>query len=326
MQDTDIIAVTVPIRLRASHGIDTRGFASESRGFLARHDTVTNSLVPGFSARDLVILDLTLEEFTISPAMGEEQTLRLRFAEAQTLERIDRFLVELANGLSASLAAGQKDAWHGNLYIEIRATVLVPEYLRTERADVVRVTDSMQLTRHQSVPITVDRLERLQASPFTEIFADGVRAAQPKSKYIYWFVLLEELEKRDEFRLLYNQLYSGEEIEAILEKSGFEDGKLNRLKQFLRQPQLTAEPRYDKLALILKTIGATSVSTIKGDVDVTPKLCKDLIGQRNKVAHRGSQINEFQMFSVLMPLALKALDYLNAAAGEESGSTAAAKS
>jgi hypothetical protein len=317
MQETQIIAVTVPLRIRASHGIETRGFASESRGVLASNDAARNSLVPGFSARDLVILDLAVEQLTIGSDSGEEQILQLRFAEAQTLERIDRFLVDLANAMSASMATDQKDAWHANLYVEIKAAALVPEYLPTGGGDVVRITDSVQLTRHHSVPITAEKLVALQVSPFTEIFADGIRAAQAKSKFIYWFVLLEELEKRDEFRPLYNQLYSAEEIEMILEKSGVGAGKLDRLKQFLRQPQLTAEPRHEKLAMILKTIGAERVKTIKGDVEITPKLCRELIGQRNRVAHRGSKIDEFQMFSVLMPLALKALDYLNAASPEE---------
>jgi hypothetical protein len=167
------------------------------------------------------------------------------------------------------------------------------------------------------VPITAEKLEALQVSPLTKIFADGMRAGQAKSKYIYWFVLLEELEKRDQFRPLYNQLYSAEEIEMILEKSGVGAGKLDRLKHFLRQPQLTAEPRHEKLALILKAIGAEWVNTIKGDVEITPKLCREMIGQRNRVAHRGSRIDEFQIFSVLMPLALKALDYLNVASPEE---------
>jgi hypothetical protein len=73
MQETQIIAVTVPIRIRTSHGIETKGFASESRGVLASEGAATNSLTPGFSARDLVILDMAIEQLTIDAGSGEEQ-------------------------------------------------------------------------------------------------------------------------------------------------------------------------------------------------------------------------------------------------------------
>lgn len=303
--------IEVPIRLTSSHGINRIGFSSSRRGVLgSRPPCSTSDFVPLLELEELAILEVDVARLVVRPPLHGWQLLSVSFTGSTDEPGAVSFVRSFADSLSASFAPGQMDAWHGNLFIEIDWSAFRTLRAPSGGGDALHMSDSVGIESHERKALAAADLTALRHSPFTQIFVDGMRASQPKSKLVYWFVLLEELEKRSEFDHLYGRLLSPAEISTVMAGSGLSGAKLDRLKQFLNQRNLTVEPRHEKLARILDHIGVVSVNTLKGPIPVTAELCKGLIGQRNRVAHRGSGIDEDIVFAVLMPLSHAALGWL----------------
>ena len=144
-----------------------------------------------------------------------------------------------------------------------------------------------------------------------------MRASQAKSKFLFWFVVLEELEARDEFKTLFTPLFSEDEKKSLM-SADLNDDARNRVKQLLRNPAATRESRAQKLLNILNKIGLSEVEGLQGALAIDVSICKSLIKQRNNIAHKGARIDVNQLYTILFPLAQGALVYLCREGDQES--------
>lgn len=77
---------------------------------------------------------------------------------------------------------------------------------------------------------------------------------------------------------------------------------LNRLNGLLNNAAATIEGRPAKLRRILEEIGVSEVEALQRKIPITDEICKPLINQRNKVAHKGSEIDSDLLYNVLFPV------------------------
>lgn len=238
-----------------------------------------------------------------------EQRLVVMFGEPETEETVDRFLQDLAVGLSLSIAPQQKDGTHGILFVEIPLAAVEHDKLPSANGG-VRVTDAVSIEISSPQPLSDAILKGLRPSPLAEIFVDGMRAPDAKAKFIHWFVMLEELERCSEFDELFERVFSSAQVGVLARSGSMSAIQTERFRSWAGGRNLTVAGRVEKLQRILETIGVTEVNTTHGSVAITTDLIKSLVTQRNKVAHRGSGIDGSAVYTVLFPLAYAALNYL----------------
>ncbi len=314
------IAVSVPIRLIGSHSLSLPGFKAVREGFFASFPPdappEAEDFVRRFSAGGITVLGAELSVFEVGEPASSWQKLRVSFSEARSAEAIKAFLRSLADVLTVALVPEQMDPWYGNLVVEIDWTGMRPEEMPS--SDLNSPSEvSMAMEYHHRFALTAELLEALATSDRTEIFADGMRANQPKAKYANWFIPLEDLEDlaRSDFKHLFTPLFPQPVREAVVKdvkEGGLIEPALGRLQSYLGKPELTVENREEKLYAILKEIGLTDFSVAQTRVTVDLKLCERLIRTRNRLAHKGTRVEEDLLYNVLYPLSFRVIAYLNA--------------
>jgi hypothetical protein len=301
-----IYGLEAPLRLIASHAIGYPGFQSARRGEFVRL-VASEDRSAEIDLRDVTVLGTQLEKFTLERAKGETRLLKIDFKCATTEDDAFSFLQKLADAWSATLAGRQRDPWYGNLFVDVRWAGV--KALRAE-SGVIEIESSLQITSIEGVAVTPELLSDLRWSPLTDVFVEGMKASQPKSKFLFWFVILEELEKRGEFLSLFTPMFSPEEKTQMQEVVRSSGAALQRLNGLLNNPMTTLEGRAAKLSRIVDAMGSSIIQGLAGPIVVDQARCAALIDQRNKVAHKGSSINESLLYSVLFPLSRNALNYI----------------
>jgi hypothetical protein len=302
----NIRAVRVPIQVGSSHSVDSRGFRANSDGFFC-YPPSANLPGEGCVVTNVDLLGIRVDRLEIGPREGEWQPMELRFAAPLDLDEIDAFLLELADAITVDMAPRQLDGYNGNYHAIVRLPLLEVVDPSAPPNTLV-IVDSISMTRTQGISLYADMLEKLTFSPLGRIFAEGMRSADPKMKYISWFVVLEELEGRSEFA--FDPLFSTTEVDHIVKASALNTAQTFRLRGALTGRSVTVKGRPEKLADILGQIGMSTIKTIKGSIPVTEDLCRDLIKQRNTVAHKGTTIDNDLLHNALFPLAIGALAYI----------------
>lgn len=301
-----VLGVRAPVSLKGSHGLEKPGFQSAQTGIFREVGASTQEPPQPIEIDDVTILGLALSHFRLTSIADDRFDLRLNFAEPLPEAEAFEFLQQLADAWSLTFAPTQRDGWHGNLYVHISWSGV--EAIETHGPMIV---GSLGLQARRTVWVDKAFLETLHWSPLVDVFVEGMKAAQPKSKFLFWFVILEELERRDEFAELFTPVFNNEDKAAVHKALAGKNQALNRLKSLLNNPAVTTESRAEKLCRILHHIGIEELSTISEDVmSVDLALCADLIKQRNQVAHKGSKISEFSLYMVLFPLSQRALTYM----------------
>lgn len=295
----------VPVRFAPSHAIARPGFLSHRKG-LFWHDGVALGAKP-FDFGDADVLGTALRRLLLTHQGGDKYLLSLEFVAARSLQDTEDFIQRLIDAFTVSMAGNQRDPWYGNLLLEALWPGLrdsTPKPPGTISPEI-----STAMTSEEFIVVSEASLQALSWSPLTAIFAEGMRAAQPKSKFLFWFVILEELESRDEFKALFDPLFSADEKNHLLQAS-LSAGARQRLEQLLKNPSATQQGRAEKLLAILKQIDLGEVKSLDKTIPVDLAICRSLIKQRNNIAHKGAMIDLDQLYTVLFPLAQGALAYL----------------
>lgn len=300
-----VYGLEAPLSLVASHGIARPGFQSARRGeFIVMSDSSQDASAE-IVLRGLTVLGVPLTKFTLQSPSGNARLLRVDFDRAMTEPDAFSFIQRLADTWSATLADTQRDPWYGNLYVDIGWASV-----RTITAQTGGIEASMQMTSIEGVAVTPALLSALRWSPLIDVFVEGMKSSQPKSKFLFWFVILEELEKREEFISLFTPMFSAEDKTRLQDAVRSNEPALQRLNGLLNNPMTTLEGRAAKLARIVDAVGGSSVDGLSGPMQVDKARCVTLIEQRNKVAHRGSSIDKDLLYNVLFPLSRIALKYI----------------
>jgi hypothetical protein len=167
-----------------------------------------------FDIENAKVLELSVKRLSLSHEGGGSYLLSLEFERSLSLHDVESFLRQLIDAFTVSMAASQRDPWYGNLLLDAVWSSL--QDCTPVPAEAFSPLVSSAMTSEEFVPISKDVLQALEWHPLTTIFADGMRSPQPKSKFLYWFVILEELENRAEFRRLFRPLFSDEEKTGLL--------------------------------------------------------------------------------------------------------------
>ena len=300
-----VYGLQAPLRLVASHDIARPGFQSARRGEFVLMDASPRDASTEIVLQDLTILGVPLAKFVLKSPNGDTRLLRIDFDRAMTESDAFSLVQRLADAWSAALADGQRDPWYGNLYVDIRWAGV-----KTITAQSGGIEASMQMTSVEGVAVVPALLSALRWSPLTDVFVEGMKASQPKSKFLFWFVILEELEKREEFLSLFTPMFSAEDKAQLQDAVRSNSLALQRLNGLLNNPTTTLEGRAMKLARIIEAVGGQSIDGLSGPILVEQARCAALIEQRNKVAHKGSSIDKDLLYTVLFPLSRIALKYI----------------
>ncbi|WP_019998885.1 hypothetical protein [Aureimonas ureilytica] len=303
-EERTVFGLEAPLRLVASHDIARPGFQSARRGEFVLLDASSQDATE-IIFRDLTILGVPLTKFVIQSPSGDTRLLRVDFDHAMTEADAFSFIQRFADAWSATLADGQHDPWYGNLYVDIRWAGV-----KTITARSGGVEASTQITSIERVAVAPALLSVLRWSPLTDVFVEGMKASQPKSKFLFWFVILEELEKREEILSLFTPMFSAEDKAKLQDAVRSNIPALQRLNGLLKNPTTTLEGRAAKLARTVEAVGGSSIDGLSGPILVDQARCAALIEQRNKVAHKGSSIDKDLLYTVLFPLSRIALKYI----------------
>lgn len=303
---SNVNGIEAPLKLLSSHDISNPGFESMRRGEFVDKSSL-NDPSAQIDLRNIDVLGTQLSSFTLGPSSDGERILKVEFNRATTEADAFKFLLQLADAWSASLAHGQRDSWYGNLYVHIlwsRVKVLSPP------SGTVGISTFLKMTSTDHIVVDPLALSRLRWSPLTDIFVEGMKSSQPKSKFLFWFIVLEELEQRQEFVRLFDPMFTPEEKAKLQEVVRSNKTALQRLNGLLNTPTATIQSRSEKLAHIIDAIGSSNIAGQSGKIEIDQKLCSKLINQRNKVAHKGESIDGYLLYNVLFPLSLSALNYI----------------
>jgi|GEM_PF-4189514 len=300
----NIDKIRVPIRIEPSPGMDVRGFSSSSTGFLCT-SSATGQHTPGCVLTGVTILGVTINRLEIGAVENDWQSMELEFAGPMKLDEIDSFLTRFADSFSVDLAQDQRDPLHGMLTVTVRLTGLEVIDLDAHSSQIA-ITDNLKVMSKTAIAVDPRHLQTYQGSALSQIFAEGMRNPDPKMKYISWFVVLEELEKLFSFP----PLFSKAEISQITAAVTLTQAQKTRLSNIMNGPSVTILSRAEKLYDILSTTGMVTVININGVKTITLDDCKDLIQQRNLVAHKGRTVDTNTLYDILFPLAIEALAHI----------------
>lgn len=300
----NINKIRVPIRIEGSPGMDVRGFSSSSTGFLCT-PSATGEHAPGCVLTDVTILGVTIARLAIGAVEDDWQSMELEFAEPMKLNEIDSFLTRFADSFSVDMAKKQITPLHGMLTVTVRLTELVV-LDPSDYSGQIAITDDLNITSETAIPVDPLCLQTFQGSALSQIFAEGMRNPDTKMKYISWFVVLEELEKLFSFP----PLFSPSEISQITAAVTLTPAQTTRLSNMMKGPSVTVLSRAEKLYDILSKNDMGTVINISGIKTITLDDCKNLIKQRNLVAHKGTTVDTNTLYDILFPLAIEALAYI----------------
>ncbi|MFT3806743.1 hypothetical protein [Arenimonas sp.] len=304
-EERAVYGIEAPLRLVSSHDIANPGFQSARRGEFVLLGVPRETRSDEIVLRDLTVLGVPLARFTLERPSNDARLLKLDFDHAVTEADAFSFLQQLADAWSARLAESQRDPWYGNLYVDIQWA-----RVKALTAQSGGIEISLDMTSIDGVVVTPELLTALRWSPLTDVFVEGMKSTQPKSKFLFWFVILEELEKREEFLSLFTPMFSSEEKTQLQEVVRSNGAALQRLNGLLNNPTTTIEGRAAKLARIVDAVGSSRINGLNGPIVVDQARCAALIEQRNKIAHKGSSINKDLLYNVLFPLSRNALNYI----------------
>lgn len=136
-------------------------------------------------------------------------------------------------------------------------------------------------------------------------FYEGLKSNFWKSKYFHWFLILESIEQREDFRSRFEKdlLYNIEELDKIrqLANTMSDDRKKATI---LNNANRTKDNRYQKLTKYLKDTGITGFKAKEEEIQLTDDITKAIIDERNSLFHSG-QSNESILWEFLFPLVTK---------------------
>ncbi len=309
-----VLGLKVQISLAASHGSSAPGFECSRAGVFSAVGAGGTEEAAAIEIEDLTVLGIPIARIRLTPNASEAWSLAIDFANLTPAEEAEGFVHRMLASWSADLAVSQRDPWNGILTVEGRWSTL-----EFKRRHMPMMTDSLSIDVTQTVPVDKNLFDSMRWSPLVDVFVEGMKASQPKSKFLFWFVILEELEKREELQTSFTPLFSNAEKTDLRAAIAGNAPATQRLDGLLNNSTVTVEGRPEKLCTITKTIGLQRIEGLNGPIQIDRHLCKSLITQRNQVAHKGSRIDEDLLYNVLFPLAQRALTYLLDQEGDAAG-------
>ena len=242
-------------------------------------------------------MDAELREFSLIPQTGSRAELKFESDRFQSEQEVIEYLAQFESALSAYYGKNYENGYYGTPFVEVdyfSAQITNPNDDRIVIADGFSTRIETPLMLHTAI------FDSLFHNPIVSLYNGGLRAQDPKSKFLNWFTIIEEfLEKNKVLNESFESRFSDEEEKKIRE---FSEQFGNRGSLLTSALKFTKLSRPEKLSSILASIGIVAVGRGEQQVAITPKTCKMLIDDRNRLFHKGTILDELRIYNFLFPL------------------------
>jgi hypothetical protein len=295
--------VRVPVQLKKSHSVNEAAF--QGTGHLA--------LAATLQASHIKCLGIDIEEFELDPNGQDHANLKFS-AEFDEESQIYSFLEKLELGLSAHIGSDPSNGYYGTNYIEF--DLFNADVQQDATAGALHFSEKFSMTSVEGVSISSTDLERLTVNPIIDLFAAGLRATSPETKFLSWFAIVEEFVERNVSLNKKHKLLFNEDEQSVIKGWARLLGKKgDRIKGDLGLlAKRTKRNRAEKLCDLLHELGIPSVCRHRQNVTgaeppipITVELCESLTKDRNKLFHSGQGLDQMRVYTVLYPLACELL-------------------
>ena len=205
--------------------------------------------------------------------------------------------MQFESALSAYYGKDYENGYYGTPFVEID---YFSTQIRDSSDDRIVIVDSVNMSGESPLSFGEDTLSNLLYNPIVSLYNDGLRAQDPKSKFLNWFTIIEEyLENNKTLTSKFEPQFSDAEKEEIQEFTKKFGERASSLRENLGRTKFS---RHKKLSIILGDIGIASVGRGDQQTSITPETCKMLIDTRHRLFHRGKMISELELYKFLYPL------------------------
>ena len=285
--------VSAWVNLQSSHVRNTKEFRSDStfewRGCVEEED--------------LRSLGADLKNFSLIPQTNVRAALKFETDFFKSEEEVIQYLVRFESALSTHYGKNYEGGYYGTPFVEVdyfTVQITNPDDKR------IIVADRFSMRSENPLLVSAEILANLFHNPIVSLYNDGLRAQDPKSKFLNWFTIIEEfLEKNKALTSKFQSRFSDDEKEKIQNFSQQLGKNRSLLTDILRFTKLS---RHEKLSIILMDIGIAAVGRGDQQMAITPSTCKMLIDDRNRLFHEGKFLDELRLYNLLFPLVTSIVD------------------
>lgn len=286
-QDKMIFQVSAWVDLQSSHIRNTKEFRSDST--FEWHGCVEEE--------ELRSLGVDLKKFSLIPHTNIRASLKFETDFFQSEEEVVQYLVRFESALSTHYGKNYQGGYYGTPFVEVdyfTVQITNPDDKR------IIVADRFSMRSENPLLVSTGILTNLFYNPIVSLYNDGLRAQDPKSKFLSWFTIIEEfLEKNKTLTSKFQSRFSDDEKAKIRDFSRQFGKNRSLLTDIIRFTKLS---RHEKLSTILTDIGIAAVGRGDQEIAITPSTCKMLIDDRNRLFHEGKFFDELRLYNLLFPL------------------------
>lgn len=297
-----MITITCPFYIKTSHDFSDFDF---------RHGN-TIEVTDSTSFKNLKFSDINISSITIEKD-GNNFLIKIVITERINNDKIKLLLFSIANRISffMNLSEQAVNPHHGTFYVDM-------DLFKVNVIDSNRPPEpSLKMGMKSGVKFNLSSIELEQNNHegLLDLFYEGARSELPKSKYFHWFLIMEHLEKSENYKRQYestDSLFSEEEKSEI--KKFAETMDSDRKKDIILgalQPKYTKKNREEKMYHFLdKTLCINLIKVGIETKEVDKNHVKDIIGVRHSLFHTGKTLDEKILWFKLYPLVVEVLKKL----------------
>jgi hypothetical protein len=171
--------------------------------------------------------------------------------------------------------------------------MIFQDYINFDEHFSMKITRNIELTQIQEFLNYKDKY-----SFDVDLFYHGLLSNNAKSKFLYFFTIIEHLESSDQYKEQFvNNLLFTNEDKIIIKKFGktFDDKKREEIFKVLNKTKLS---RVEKLFQCLKQLNLVCINTEKIKIEDV----KNIIDQRNRLYHSSENFDSNLVYEKLFPL------------------------
>lgn len=273
--------VSVPVMVACSHNMQNIGFKGTNSVKLT--DQWISTSLSG-SGRIESEVSLCVEKD------GKLQ-LTIKIAKPSVYDhQIESSIRQLVECISFKLFRNNQNPHYGTHYLDVDW-----HGIKIAEPERIAVSEALTIDMIQKKSLSLLSEELPNYHDFMHYYFEGLRANNLKSKYFHWFLVLEGIEHSNLYDNLFGKdmLFSEQDEGVIksLARSMNSEMKKSALLALLRR---TGKSRKVKLYEILENTGSLVAGLGVKDVG-------DIIDGRNRIFHRGSNLDKDLLFNKLYP-------------------------
>ena len=198
--------------------------------------------------------------------------------------------------IASIIALENANPHYGTTYLDIIWSKWSVEYSNEEsKSPMFSMTDSCEIKTIKSISLGQYFQEEIFSTDFIDFFASGLKANDEKSKFMFWFLIIETIEQSAYYTSLYSddKLFPQAEQENIL-KNVSEDKKEILSRAMSRATTLN---RPEKLKRCLSSLNIIEYTTPNEKKEIDAKVLKRIVEQRNALSHGGSKWDQNLLYN-----------------------------